>query len=226
MIIFSVIFSDVCEPECKKLVSDSQRLNESYKNNTFLVIFISQFWMCPYYLKGICFRPFFKPDSNGNIYGSLIEDPLLRFRVLTCINGVAAALPINNSLKAHFCTAPSTWHARYTGWHLRLVSPSSVGRGARLRRQRWRRRRQREAVSERPAPLPCEHEAGRNQRSPLPREPNAKTSDSGGPLGPAGFFFFLCCNPGLESFDSQDDIPKLRVAAHTLLWLCKPVGHC
>lgn len=52
-----------------------------------------------------------------------------------------------------------------------------------------RRRRQREAVNERPAPLWCEHEAGRNQRSPLPREPNAKTSDSGAPLGPTGVFF-------------------------------------
>lgn len=148
--------------------------------------------MCRYYFKGISFRPFLKPDSNANVYGSLIGDSLLRFHVLTCINGVAAALPINNSLKAHFCTAPSTWHARYTGWHLRLVSPSSAGRGARLLRRRRRRQRQREAVNKKPAPLRCEHEAGRNQRSPLPREPNAKTSDSGGPLGPAGVFFFFC----------------------------------
>lgn len=54
--------------------------------------------------------------------------------------------------------------------------PPAVVRGAR------RQRRRRGAVNGRPAPLPCEHEEDRNRRSPLPREPNAKTSYRGGLL--------------------------------------------
>lgn len=49
--------------------------------------------------------------------------------------------------------------------------PPAVGRGARQRRQRG-------AVNGRPALLWCERGEDRNQRSPLPREPNAKISES------------------------------------------------
>lgn len=58
-----------------------------------------------------------------------------------------------------------------TDWHLGLVFPPAVGRGARLQR---RRRRQKGAASEKPAHLLCEHEEDRNRRSPRPRGPNAE----------------------------------------------------
>lgn len=73
--------------------------------------------------------------------------------------------------------------------------PPAVVRGAR------RQQRQRGAVNGKPAPLPCELEEGRNRRSLLPREPNAKTSYRGGLLSPVVLFLhcILCVWGGVPT---------------------------
>ncbi|KAF7660992.1 hypothetical protein LDENG_00271260 [Lucifuga dentata] len=78
--------------------------------------------------------------------------------------------------------------------------PGQVDRTAKRRPQlaheeRGAKWQQRGAVNEKPAPLRCERGEDRNQRSPLPKEPNAKRFDRSGLICPSStefyFFFFF-----------------------------------
>ncbi|XP_034739772.1 biorientation of chromosomes in cell division protein 1-like 1 isoform X2 [Etheostoma cragini] len=81
---------------------------------------------------------------------------------------------------------PEQPHGQQLAWRLKETSqvnppPGQVGRAVKRRPQlahagRGARQQQRGAVNGRPAPLRCKSGEDRNQRSPLPREPNAKTA--------------------------------------------------
>lgn len=95
--------------------------------------------------------------------------------------------------------------------------PPAAGRGPRLQ--------PRGAVNARPAPLLCEHGEDRNQRSPLRREPNAETSDSGGTaLSPQCCFYStyseLAVSWHFETVGASltVSIERLWILLFTLLW--------
>lgn len=119
------------------------------------------------------------------------------------------------------------WHCRQTRW-LAPCFPPAAERGARQRQQR------RGGVNGRPALLRCEREGDRNQRSPLPREPNAETTDSSGLVCPSSVFSTLHTQVSFTVGGSERlytqlarkalsasltvDIEKLWIVLYTLFW--------